>query len=72
MKTYLISIVSIFAFSLLVTSCGPATTEEDHKQAEESAKELEAIDYDNVEMPDSGEETEDASEEEFDADAMLD
>lgn len=73
MKTYLNLFITALLFSLFVSSCGPATTEADNKKAEETAKELENIDYDNVEMPNSGAETEDTiTEEEFDADAMLD
>ena len=73
MKTYLTLILAAVSISLFVTSCGPSVSEDDAKKADESAKELENIDYDNVEMPgadEAGEET--ATEEEFDADAMLD
>lgn len=73
MKTYLTLIFAAISFSFLVTSCGPSVSEADTKKADESAKELENIDYENVEMPDAGTETEAAaSEEAFDADAMLD
>ena len=72
MKTYLTLIITAVSFSFFVTSCGPAVSEEDAKKADESAKELESIDYDNVEMPGGNEVEEVATEEEFDADAMLD
>lgn len=73
MKNYLTLLLTAVTFSLFITSCGSATTEEDNLKAEESAKELEKIDYENVEMPDAGEETEAVTtDEEFDADAMLD
>lgn len=72
MKTYLNLFITTLLFSLFVSSCGPATTEADNKKAEETAKELENIDYDNVEMPDAGTENESEKDEEFDADAMLD
>jgi len=73
MKTYLILILATVLVSLFVTSCGPSVSEEDAKKADESAKELKEIDYDNVKMPDAGTDTEESTtEEEFDADAMLD
>jgi len=73
MKAYLTLLLTAVSFSLFITSCGPSVSEADDKKADESAKELEKIDYENVEMPDAGTETEaPASEEEFDADAMLD
>ena len=73
MKTYLTLILAAVSISLFVTSCGPAVSEDDAKKADESAKELETIDYDNVEMPGADEAVEEAgAEEEFDADAVLD
>jgi len=71
MKLKTLLTLVIFA-TLFITSCGSSATESDLKKAEESAKELENIDYDNVKMPDTGEETSTEDEEEFDADAMLD
>ncbi len=63
--------LTIFA-SIFTISCGSNATETDLKKAEESAKELESIDYDNITMPDVEEDSTSESEEEFDADAMLD
>ena len=71
MKFKTIITLALFS-SIFMISCGSNATESDLKKAEESAKELENIDYDNVEMPDAGEDTSTETEEEFDADAMLD
>ena len=65
-------LTSVLFSSLFMISCGTNATESDLKKAEESAKELENIDYDNVEMPDAGDDSATETEEEFDADAMLD
>lgn len=73
MKTYLTLILAAVTISLFVTSCGPAVSEDDANKADESAEELKAIDYDNVEMPGAEEAVEETTaEEEFDADSMLD
>ena len=72
MKLKTILTLVIFT-ALFITSCGSNATESDLKKADESAKELESIDYDKVEMPDAGEDTStETEEEEFDADSMLD
>jgi len=70
-KNTILSVGLLFTITMLMPSCGSSATEDDLKKAEESAKELENIDYDNVEMPEADTEPNTEEEEEFDADAML-
>ncbi len=66
--TFISTLLLLAMFSL--QACGSSVTEEDTQKAEEAAHELEHINYDSITMPEATEE--DAEDEEFDAESMLD